>query len=167
MNVKLKVLTGAVFLLGAVAAQAYQTDITVNASVDPTASLTLGDGTALPSSVTLGYTPQNGLTAYKNNIKLWSNAQYDLNVSLAAAPQLTDTNGANPIPLTVNLNGTPLSTTNTAFYYSTLFPNGLTNGSISLLLAIAQKTPSQTVVAGKYSGIVSLVVSQATTKDGK
>lgn len=163
---KLKVLICAAGLLSAVAAQAYQTDITVNANIDPTAALTLADGTAMPSSVTMTYVPGNGLSAYKNNIKIWSNAQVDMNVSLAADPQLSDASGENPIPLTVKLNGTALSTANTTFNYSTLFPNGLANGSLALPLAIAQKSAAQTFIAGKYSGVISLVVSQATTKDG-
>ncbi|MGX8939550.1 CS1 type fimbrial major subunit (plasmid) [Symbiopectobacterium sp. Eva_TO] len=167
----MKVLLCAVGLAGAFAAQAYQTNITVNANVDPTIGLTLSDGTTVPSSVNMSYTPGLGMNGYKANLKLWSNAETDMNVYLSTDPQMTDANGDNPIPLTVGLNGTALTTAAPAtapkaFQYSTLFPNGITNGSIALPLAIKQKNPSQTVVAGQYSGVVTLVVTQATTKDG-
>ena len=166
MKAKLKVLIGAVGLLSAIAAQAYQADIQVNANIDPTASLTLSDGSALPSSVTMNYTPQGGLAAYKNNIKIWSNAALDMNVSLGNDAQLVDSTGNNNIPLTVSLNGTTLTTANSVLNYSKLFPNGIANGSLPLQLIIKQTTPTEAVIAGQYSGTISLIVSQATTKDG-
>ncbi|WIL44521.1 CS1 type fimbrial major subunit (plasmid) [Pantoea agglomerans] len=119
--------------------------MTVNADVDATAGLTLADGTALLGSVSMTYSPRNGLSAYKNNVKLWTNAQFDMNVSLVAAPQLTDISGANAISLTVSLGDKKLTTTSTTFNYSTLFPRGTDNGSAALPLVIQQTTPSTTV----------------------
>ncbi|MBY6257786.1 fimbrial protein [Phytobacter diazotrophicus] len=166
MNTKLKLLFCAASLACAFSVQAYQADITVNASIDPTVGMTLSDGTAMPTSVDMSYTPGVGLSGYKTAVKLWSNAALDINVYLANEPKLADANGDNPIPLSVSLNNTALTTTSSTLKYSTLFPNGLTNGSIELPLAIKQTTPTATVVAGKYSGLVSIVLSQATTKDG-
>lgn len=166
MNNKIKLFLCVVGIASAFAAQAYEADISVNANIDPTVSILQSNGAALPSSVDMSYAPGKGLEGYKTNMKFWSNAQVDLNVSLAATPQLTDANGNNPIPLTVTLNNTQLTTTAATFQYSTLFPNGLNNGSLSLPLAIKQTKPTDPVMAGTYTGQVSIMVSQGTTKNG-
>lgn len=155
-------------LLASSASQAYQADIKVTANIDPTAGITLADGTSLANkTVELNYNPQTGLDAYKANVKLWSNAQLDMKVRLASEPELTDALGANPVPLAVTLGTTTLTTHDQNYQYSTLFPSdSVENGSVPLALVIKQKTPGTISNTGTYTGLVSLVVSQATTKDG-
>lgn len=150
-------------LLSAVAAHADQTDITVTADIDPTVALTQADGSALPDSIKLKYRPESGLESYKTNVKFWTNSTTNpLEVQLGNAPSLTDQAGANPIPLTVTLNGTALTTAKTSLTYASLFHNGNTKGSDILPLAISQTSPTATVVAGQYSGVVSIIVAQGT-----
>lgn len=149
----------------AFSSQASENNITVQASVDPTVSLTLADGSALPSTVTMQYQAGVGLVAYKNNVKLWSNdATKNLQINLGAIPKLTDQNGVNPIELAVSLNGVVLSTTASTFTAASLFPGGVnTNGSSPLPLVISQKTFAPVTTAGNYSGLVNIVVTQATS----
>lgn len=167
MKSSLKITLIAGMLVTAFSASAVQRDITVTASIDPTVDITLADGSPLPASVAMQYLPGKGLAAHKENIKFWSNtADKALNVSLAYTPALTDANGSNPIPLSVSVNGKNLSTTATSLPYATTFPSGITNGSSTMPLVIAQATPAAVTTAGNYTGIVSLVVTQATTTAG-
>ncbi|WP_297202854.1 CS1 type fimbrial major subunit [uncultured Pluralibacter sp.] len=149
-------------LVTAFSAGAAQRDITVTASIDPTVDVTKADGSALPAAVEMQYLPGKGLQAHQEQIKFWSNTEdRALNVSLVAEPSLTDTQGANAIPLSVSINGQTLSTAATSFAYATTFPGGVTNGSSAMPLVISQKTPGAVTAAGTYSGVVSLVVTQA------
>lgn len=149
----------------AFSSQASENNITVQASVDPTVSLTLADGSALPSTVTMQYQAGVGLVAYKNNVKLWSNdATKNLQINLGAIPKLTDQNGENPIELAVSINGVTLSTAASTLTAASLFPGGTnTNGSSPLPLVISQKTFGPVTKAGNYSGLVNIVVTQATS----
>lgn len=163
MKSKIKVISLVCVLATAFSVNAVQRDITVTADIDPTVDVTLADGTPLPSSIAMQYLPGKGLAAHKENIKFWTNtADRALNVSLANTPTLTDANGANPIPLSVSVNGTSLSTTATPFDYATTFPSGIANGSSTMPLVISQTVPGVVTAAGTYTGIVSLVVTQAT-----
>lgn len=155
---------GSIALLTAVGAGAVQQDITVTADIDSTVSLTKTDGTALPDSVKLVYRAGKGLDPYKENVKLWSNApDTNILISLIGNPQLTDQNGNNPIPLAVSINGSALSPTATTLTYANVFTNGITNGSQALPLVISQKTEEPVSVTGSYSGVVSIVLTQATS----
>jgi len=166
MNRKVKALCAA-GLFFAAAAQAYQADITITSTIDPTAGVTLSDSTPLPKTVDMAYSPGVGLHAYRADIKFWTNAELDMNVHLANTPQLSDTAGSVNIPLSVTLNGQELTPTDTLLNFDTLFPTGkIDNGSNVMPLVIKQKNSTQTVNAGTYSGMVSLVISQATTKNG-
>lgn len=150
-------------LVAAFNVSAVQQDITITAAIDPTVAITQSDNTPLPDSIAMQYLPGQGLQAHRSSIKLWSNtAGRNLNVSLATAPSLTDQAGNNAIPLSVSLNGQALNTTNTVFNYATTFPTGIANGSVVMPLIISQTTAGVASVAGNYSGIVSLVVTQAT-----
>ncbi|KTS72231.1 CS1 type fimbrial major subunit [Pantoea stewartii] len=153
-------------LLASSASQAYQADITVTADIDPTAGITKANGDSLPATVALNYNPLKGLEAYKQDVKLWTNDEYDMKVRLQAEPKLTDTSGQNPIDLSVTLGKADLGVQDTVYNYSEIFPAGTDNGSMPLALVIKPKTPGKISTAGKYSGLVSLIVSQATTKDG-
>lgn len=163
MKNNLKTVIGTAALMAAFSASAIQRDITVTADIDTTVDVTLADGSALPASVAMQYLPGKGLSAYKQNIKFWSNAvDKNLNISLASSPSLTDSTGGNAIPLSVSVNGTALTTTAATLTYASLFPSGITNGSSIVPLVISQTTPAVVATSGKYSGIVSLVVTQAT-----
>lgn len=155
-------------LLASAASQAYQADITVQATIDPTAGITLASGDSLTAKpVEMNYNPQTGLDPYKADVKIWSNADNDMNVKLANSPQLTDSLGANPIPLAVTLNNKTLGLTDTLYEYKDLFPSDSTaNGSVPLALVIKQAQQGKLSVTGSFSGQVSLIVSQATTKNG-
>ncbi|BDH46962.1 fimbrial protein [Salmonella enterica subsp. enterica serovar Choleraesuis] len=149
-------------------ANALQQDITVTADIDPTVSISKADGAALPDSITMQYRAGQGLVAYKENVKLWSNAaDKDLMVSLSAEPKLTDPSGQGSIPLSVLIDGKVLSTTQTTYDYKTTFPSGIKNGSSVMPLVITQKSAGEATVAGKYTGLVSLIISQATTSGEK
>lgn len=164
MKSNLKIVLGASALVAAFSVSAVQRDITVTASIDPSIEVTKADGSALPASVEMQYLPGKGLQPYQEHIKFWSNTEdRALNVSLASVPSLTDSAGENAIPLSVSVNGQALTTSSTSFAYATTFPGGVTNGSSAMPLVIAQKTPGAiTSPSGTYSGIVSLVVTQAT-----
>lgn len=168
MKSNFKIALAAAALVTAFSAGAAQRNITVTASIDPTVDVTKADGSALPAAVEMQYLPGKGLLAYQEQIKFWSNtADRALNVSLVSDPSLTDATGANAIPLSVSVNGKTLTTTASSFAYATTFPNGVTNGSTAMPLVIAQKTQGViTSPAGTYSGLVSLVVTQATASSG-
>ncbi|UAN54640.1 fimbrial protein (plasmid) [Serratia sp. JSRIV002] len=169
MKSNFKIALGAAALIAAFSASAVQRDITVTASIDPSIEVTKADGSPLPAAVEMQYLPGKGLQPYQQQIKFWSNMEdRALNVSLASEPSLIDRAGANPIPLSISVNGQTLTTSATSFAYATTFPGGLTNGSSAMPLVIAQKTPGViTSPAGTYSGIVSLVVTQATAPAGQ
>jgi hypothetical protein len=153
-------------MAAAFATQAVQKDITVNANVDASIDMTQPDNTALPSSINMQYLPGKGLTPFNLNTKIWSNdAKAGVNIRLVRAASLADVNGTTTIPLTVSLGGKTLSLTNMLLDAATLFPAGISNGSDVLPLRFAQA--AQTPVAtGTYSGIVSLIVTQATVTPG-
>ncbi|MGP2504324.1 CS1 type fimbrial major subunit [Pantoea ananatis] len=155
-------------MLASAASQAYQADITVQATIDPTAGITLANGDSLTAKpVEMNYNPQTGLDPYKADVKIWSNADHDMNVRLANSAQLTDASGTNPIPLAVTLNNVQLGVTDTVYQYKDLFPSdSLANGSVPLPLVIKQENQGKLSVTGRFSGTVSLIVSQATTKNG-
>lgn len=163
MKSNFKLALGAAALIAAFSASAAQRDITVTADIDSSVDVTLADGSALPSSVALQYLPGKGLGAYKENVKFWSNVdKKDLNISLATSPSLTDASGRNAIPLSVTVNGAAVTTTASTLTFASLFPSGsITNGSSTMPLVISQATPGTIATSGKYSGIVSLVVTQA------
>lgn len=145
-------------------AHAVTKNITVTASIDPTVDITLADGTVLPDTIAMQYVVGSGLGTVSKDVKLWSNSTTaDLNVALASSPELSASTTTTTIPLTVTLNGTALSTTKSTLSYATYFPNGITNGSITIPLAISQTTKGVVSTAGEYSGTVSLILSQATS----
>lgn len=167
MNNVVKMIVASGMLLGVAGVQAEQVDITVTANIDPSVSMTQVDGSALPASISMKYKAGVGLNPYTNNVKLWSNSTtQDINVKLVQTPKLLDINGQNPIELAASLNGTTLTTTDSKFAYATLFPQGITGGSVPLPLTITQKDTSAATISamknGSYSGMVSMVVSLAT-----
>lgn len=145
-------------------AHAVTRDITVTASVDPTVDITLSDGTALPDTIAMSYLPSQGLTSVSKDVKLWSNsATADMTIALAGSPSLSAPTSTTTIPLSVTLNGIALSTTSSKLAFAQYFPNGITNGSVTIPLVISQATKGVVSTAGDYSGTVSLVLAQATS----
>lgn len=154
-------------LAAAFAVQAVQKDITVNANVDATIDVTQADNSPLPSSITMQYLPGKGLSPLNLNTKIWSNSPTaGVNIRLVKAATLADVNGTKTIPLTVSLGGNVLTTTNQTLTAAVLFPAGTANGSDVLPLHLAQTTQS-VLDTGAYTGIVSLVVTQATQAEPK
>lgn len=145
-------------------AHAVTRNINITATIDPTVDITLADGSALPDTIAMQYMPGLGLATVSTDVKLWSNSTAkNLTVALASSPVLSAPTATTTIPLSVTLNGTALSTASSALTYATYFPNGITNGSITIPLSISQATKGVATTAGDYSGTVSLVLAQATS----
>lgn len=165
MNFAMKIV--AVAVMGfSLNAMAIQKDITVNANVDPSLDMTLSDAQQLPESVNMQYIPGNGLAPYAMQAKIWSNAYSDVNIALVNNVLLYDRAGsATTVPLTISYGGTALTTTNTKLLKTVLFPGGATTiaqGSIAQELKFTQTTPG-ILPAGNYTGVVSIVLTQATS----
>lgn len=152
-------------LMLACRASAVQKDIMITADIEPTISLTRADGSELPSDITMSYLAGRGLKSHEEIVKLWSNSDSkNLNISLANAATLTKVGNNNSvIPLNVSLNNMVLSQYAQSFTYSSIFPNGNNNGSMPLPLVISQANQGPVVEAGRYTGLVSIVLTQATT----
>ena len=119
-------------------ALAIQKDITVNASVDSQLDMTQAGNTPLPASIDMQYLPGRGLESYRLNTKVWSNsATSNVKVRLVSAAKLTNMDGDETVPMTVILGDNTLSTTDAEF-----------------------------TGTGQYSGVVSLMLTQATTTEG-
>jgi hypothetical protein len=67
--------------------------------------------------------------------------------------------------MTVILGDKTLSTTDAEFTGTELFPGNIENGSAVLPLTISQTTKG-ILKTGQYSGVVSLMLTQATTTEG-
>lgn len=160
----IKPLMATVIMGMAINAYAVQKDITVTANVDATLDMTTDTGDVLPSTMEMGYMPGVGLEPVTQSTKIYSNdAEKDVNISLAGAPQLMDTVGVNSsIALTVKYGDLVLTQAPQTMAATHLFPTGDTaNGSIIQPLMISQATQVP-VASGNYSGVVSVVLTQAT-----
>ncbi|KAF1371249.1 CS1 type fimbrial major subunit [Yokenella regensburgei] len=147
-------------------ALAIQKDITVNASVDSQLDMTQADNTPLPASIDMQYLPGRGLDSYRVNTKVWSNsATSNVKVRLVSAAQLSNADGDQTVPMTVKLGDKTLTTTDAEFTGAELFPGSIENGSAVLPLIISQTTKG-ILKTGQYSGVVSLMLTQATTAEG-
>lgn len=147
-------------------ALAIQKDITVNASVDSQLDMTQADNTPLPASIDMQYLPGRGLDSYRMNTKVWSNsATSNVKVRLVSAAQLSNADGDQTVPMTVKLGDKTLTTTDAEFTGAELFPGSIENGSAVLPLIISQTTKG-ILKTGQYSGVVSLMLTQATTAEG-
>ncbi|WP_047608309.1 fimbrial protein [Rahnella aquatilis] len=165
MKSVIKPLLATVIMGMAINAFAVQKDITVTANVDATLDMTTDTGDVLPSTMEMRYMPGVGLEPVTQSTKIYSNdATKDVNINLAGTPQLMDTVGVNPnIPLSVKYGDLTLTQSQQTMSATTLFPNGETaNGSIIQPLIVSQATQAP-VASGNYSGVVSVVLTQATT----
>ena len=68
-------------------------------------------------------------------------------------------------PMTVKLGDKTLSTADVEYTGTELFPGSIENGSAVLPLTISQTTKG-ILKTGQYSGVVSLMLTQATTTEG-
>lgn len=145
-------------------AHAAQADIKIWADVDPTVALLRADGSALPDAVQLTYQPNNGLTPWSEQVRIFSNdVSKDISVRLANAAELRPVvaaTGAAAIPMTVSLNGRTLAPSNADFAARELFDGALPGASIAMPLVIAQTTRAPITAAGLYEGLVSVVLLQ-------
>jgi fructoselysine-6-P-deglycase FrlB-like protein len=96
---------------------------------------------------------------------VWSNsATSNVKVRLVSAAKLANADGAETIPMTVKLGDKTLSTADVEYRYRTV-PGSIENGSAVLPLTISQTTKG-ILKTGQYSGVVSLMLTQATTTEG-
>jgi hypothetical protein len=145
-------------------ALAVEKSILVYADVDPTLELLQSDGSALPPSMEMSYLPGAGLQPSRLGTRVFSNdTDKDVTIRLITSPVLANmTNPASTaVPLSVTFGGRTLSTTGVALSAADLFPGGdPTSGSIEQMLEIKQTTVGAIANAGRYEGIVSLVLTQ-------
>ena len=85
-------------------------------------------------------------------------------MALVSTAQLNETVTGTAVPLKVTLGADlkPITTTATSLTYASLFPAGTENGSSVLPLKISPATVAP-LTTGTYSGVVSLLITQATT----
>lgn len=154
-------------LFSSAGAMAFGTSITVNADVDPSYGVLMADGSSLPESISMSYNPTKGLNNWQKNIRFYTNVdKSSILVRLQDPAVITEPSSLKTIALKVSVNGTALSTTDSEFKFATLFPNGVGSGT-AVPLTIQQDTNitklTDVTAAGKYSGIVTLIVTKGTT----
>ena len=153
------------FALAAASASAHaaQADILVWAEIDPSLALTTVNGDALPPAAEMPYNPNSGLMPWVEQVRILSNETgKDVEVRLASAatllPRVTAP-GAAAIPLVVSLNDRPLDVTVENFTAAELYNGGVPGSSIIMPLRVAQATPGRIDAAGRYEGMVSIVLA--------
>lgn len=159
-----KAALAAALATASLSAHAAEAEIAVWASVDPTLALLKADGTALDDSVRMVHNPVTGLLVdWTERVRIYSNApDEDIEVRLGADPALVlEGGGGTPVPLAVSLNGEALSTTPRTYEASKLFDDPLLGISIPMDLRIAQGNTTAIAVKGKYAGIVTIAMVQA------
>lgn len=167
---KLKKTIGAmalVTLFATMGASAVEKNITVTASVDPTIDLLQSDGSALPTSVALTYSPAvNNFEVYSLNTAVHTNEpSKGVVVKLSAEPVLSNiTEPTEQIPMTVSWGGTTLSTADATFAADTLNfgASGVAGVSSTQQLMIHADTQGAAPSAGNYQGVVSIILTQST-----
>lgn len=147
----------------AFSANALQKDITVTAAVDSSLEMTLADGSALPTTVAMQHMPGLGLLPYTLHTKLFSNtSESNVIVRLVASPELTAIESNALVPLSVTLGGKTLSTSDTVYNSTDLYPGGDNSmGSMPLPLVISQSS-SGSLTSGHYNGLVSMYLTLST-----
>ena len=145
-------------------ALAVEKSILIYADVDPTIELLQSDGSPLPASMEMAYLPGAGLQPTRLGTRIFSNdTDKDMTLRLITNPVLANmTNpAATGVPLSVSFGGRALNTTGVSLSAADLFPGGdPSSGSIEQLLDIRQTTVGAIANAGRYEGIVSLVLTQ-------
>ncbi|MGN3967134.1 CS1 type fimbrial major subunit [Burkholderia gladioli] len=158
----LKVIPVAAAAVFSMSAFAVEKEITVTAQVDPIVELLDPSGAALPSDMPMQHLPGKGLSKITFDAKLFANDKKDIELRLQDEPKLLHTidTTADPIPLAVSVDGTPLKTTVTTLKAADLF-TGNDTVSKTMSFSIEQKTQGAVQTAGLYRGPVRLVVTSA------
>lgn len=137
--------------------------IEVTAEVDNTIDMVKADGSPLPSSLVMQYTPGVGLNPIIVPVKFLTNDLVkSVQISLTTPAKLTNVgNSAKVAPLRVKYDEKVVSTSPITLSATELFPAGqtLTTGSIVQNLEIAQAT-LQPLDSGSYEGTISILISQ-------
>nr|4HJI_A Chain A, CS1 fimbrial subunit A [Escherichia coli]4HJI_B Chain B, CS1 fimbrial subunit A [Escherichia coli] len=138
--------------------------------MDPTVDLLQSDGSALPNSVALTYSPAvNNFEAHTINTVVHTNdSDKGVVVKLSADPVLS--NVLNPtlqIPVSVNFAGKPLSTTGITIDSNDLnfASSGVNKVSSTQKLSIhadATRVTGGALTAGQYQGLVSIILTKST-----
>ncbi|HHU2064779.1 CS1 type fimbrial major subunit [Escherichia coli] len=171
---KLKKTIGAMALatlFATMGASAVEKTISVTASIDPTVDLLQSDGSALPNSVALTYSPAvNNFEAHTINTVVHTNdSDKGVIVKLSADPVLS--NVLNPtlqIPVSVNFAGKQLSSTTGITIDSNnlnFTSSGVNKVSSTQKLSIhadATRVTGGALTAGQYQGLVSIILTQST-----
>ncbi|MED8995629.1 CS1 type fimbrial major subunit [Escherichia coli] len=154
-------------LFATMGASAVEKNITVTASVDPSIDLLQSDGSDLPTSVALTYSPAaKNFEPYSLNTVVHTNdSAKGVVVKLSAEPVLTNILDSNDqIPMTVTWGGETLSTADFTFDADTLNFNatGVDGVSSTQQLMIHADTQGIAPQAGNFQGVVSIVLTQST-----
>ncbi|ENE27183.1 CFA/I fimbrial subunit B [Escherichia coli P0302293.10] len=166
---KLKKTIGAIALatlFATMGASAVEKTINVTARVDPTVDLLQSDGSALPNSVALTYSPAvGGFEVHTINTVVHTNEPTKgVFVKLSAEPVLSNVlNPTQQIPVSVNFAGEKLTTAGITIASNKLnfASSGVDKVSSTQKLSIhADATGGLT--AGQYQGLVSIILTQST-----
>lgn len=171
MNMINKLFVAAALASASMSAHAIEAHIKVWADIDPTLSLLKADGSALDDMVEMSYRAgastgsSAGLSTWTQMVRIFSNdTDKDVRVRVASLPVLSPEiagPGAVDVPLTVSLKNVDLTATAKPFTKAEIYDGGLPGASIEMPLAIRQTTPGAIATAGKYVGIVSVILEQA------
>ncbi|WP_434560375.1 CS1 type fimbrial major subunit [Pseudomonas sp. R1-6] len=154
----------ALVALTSLPAMAVEKNITIYANVDPTLEILQSDGRPLPGSMEMAYLPGSGLQPTRLGTRIYSNdTDKDMTLRLIASPVLANTTNpaATGVPLSVRYGGRPLNTTGVTLPAVELFPGGdSSGGSVEQLLEIQQTNAGAITNAGRYEGVVALLLTQ-------
>lgn len=154
-------------LLSSASVMAFESQITVNADIDPDYGMLTAEGTPLPESIDMNYLPSEGLKPWQHNVTFYTNIdKTNMVLSLKDDAVITDPVSMNSINLNVSVNGQTITKSGTSFDWGTVFPKGIGRGA-TLPMTISQDTSKSPVSniksAGKYSGTVTLVITKGTS----
>jgi hypothetical protein len=145
------------------AALAIQKDITITGIVDNSINITQINGTELPSTVHMSYTPGQGLSPVSIPVTIYNNAAggttpKGVNVRLSTAPLLSLTSDNSVTErLSVSLGQQRLSTSDVLFDKNIANYDDTSKKSQQLNLVIKQETTTALTHAGTWQGIVGLI----------
>lgn len=166
MRMITKLFAAAALATTSLSLHAAEAHVIVWAEVDPTLSLLKANGTPLDDVVELPYIAGFGLKPWNEQVRIYTNdIGKDVEVRLGQTVELLPTHadaGATPVPMKVTLNSRELKTTVTDFTAAELFA-GASPGegaSIMMPLIVGQATQAPIGVAGRYEGLVSIVLNQ-------
>jgi len=154
-------------LLSSASAMAFESQITVNAEIDPDYGMLTAQGTPLPQSIDMTYIPSVGLKTWEQDVTFYTNIDNtNMVLSLKDDAVITDPSSLNSINLNVSVNGQTITKSGTTFNWAKVFPKGIGRGA-TLPMTISQDTSKSPVSniksAGKYSGTVTLVITKGTS----